>query len=297
MPFELHAGAGERIEVANLLQPQNQLEHVPDRGAVAHLGQPHDALFLGKPVAFALFGRQIERLVVEQLGRQVAEHLVFRAAQDVVADGSPDAARLHLRREKTRGEKLENAEQVVDAVFDRRAGQRPVAFAGNRADHLVGRAGAILDPLRFVEYHEVEMPIGQEIAISQQHFIVGQSQRDVGQLPLPAALGLIAFDGHDRHFRGPNGELALPVRHQRLRADQQHTLRLAATQQQTDGGDRLHCLAEAHLVGQDRRLTRIQKRDAFKLERERAKRERRAIPRPTAIRAAAARRIEGGRRV
>ena len=71
-PFELRAGAGGRIEVADLLQPQHQLEDVLDRGRVAQFGQPHHALLLGQPVALALLGRQLQRLVVDQLRRQVA---------------------------------------------------------------------------------------------------------------------------------------------------------------------------------------------------------------------------------
>ena len=58
-PLQLGAGAGGRIEVADLLQPQHELENVADRGGVAQLGQPQHALFFGQPVALPLLGRSI----------------------------------------------------------------------------------------------------------------------------------------------------------------------------------------------------------------------------------------------
>ena len=107
------------------------------------------------------------------------------------------------------------------------------------------------------------------------NFVVGDPQRDVGQRAIArrAWPGRPSID-HQRHLRRPDGELPLPVRHQRLGADQQHASDLAAAEQQPDGGDRLHRLAQPHLVGQDRRLTRIEERDALELERKRADRER-----------------------
>ena len=104
-------------------------------------------------------------------------------------------------------------------------------------------------------------------------FVVGDPHRHVGQLPLPAALGLIAFDGHDRHFRRPQGEFPLPIGHQRLGAHQQHAADLPGVQQQADRRDRLHRFAQPHFVGQHRRDSRIEKRHAFELIRKRHERE------------------------
>ena len=49
-----------RIEVADLFQPQNQFEDVPDRGPVAHFRQSHDAFVFGQPIAFSLLGREVQ---------------------------------------------------------------------------------------------------------------------------------------------------------------------------------------------------------------------------------------------
>ena len=74
--------AGGRIEIADLLQPQHQLEDVLDRDRFAHFRQADHAVFLGQPIGLALLGDQFERLVANQLRRQVLEHLVLRAAQE-----------------------------------------------------------------------------------------------------------------------------------------------------------------------------------------------------------------------
>ena len=127
-----------------------------DRGRVAHLGQPHDAFLLGQAVGLALFGRKLHFGVAEHLGRQLGEHLLLRSPQDVIAHRAAHPAGLHFRREEARREELENADQVFGAVFHGRAGECPAASPGERADDFARRAAAILDPLRFVQYHQVE---------------------------------------------------------------------------------------------------------------------------------------------
>ena len=69
-----------------------------------------------------------------------------------------------------------------------------------------------------------------------------------------------------------SGEFPLPVGHKRLGANQQHALQLARVQQQANGRDRLHRFAQAHLVRQHGRDSRIEKRHAFELIRKRHER-------------------------
>ncbi len=149
--------AGGRIEIANLLQPQHQLEDVLDRGRVAHVGQPQHSFFLGHLIRLALLGRQFELGIAKHLGRQLGQHLVFRAPQHVVAGGLPHAPGLHVRRKMPGRQKLENAHQILRTVFDRRAGQRPTASAADRPHCLAGVAGAVFDPLCLVEDDQVEI--------------------------------------------------------------------------------------------------------------------------------------------
>ena len=80
---------------------------------------------------------------------------------------------------------------------------------------------------------------------------------------------LIPFDHLHRNLRRPNTELAGPVGDQGFRADQQHLPCLAAMQQQPNGRDGLHRFSQAHLVGQDGVLSRVEKSHALELKRER----------------------------
>ena len=156
-PLQLAARAGGRIEVADLLQPQHQLEHVADRQLVLHFPQPNHALVLRQSIRLGLLRRELHFRIAKQLGRQVGEHLVLRAAQDVVRDRPANRPRFHLRIDLSRRDELKNADQILDAVFDRRAGKRPTAAAANRPHDFVGRAGHVFDALRFIEHDQVVM--------------------------------------------------------------------------------------------------------------------------------------------
>ena len=107
--------AGSKL--ADLLQSQDEFEDVLDRGRVAQFGQSHDAFLLGQPIALALFGRQVERLVVDQFGRQVAEDLILRAPQHVVANASAHAARLSSRGDNTPGARNSKIPNRSSALF------------------------------------------------------------------------------------------------------------------------------------------------------------------------------------
>ena len=53
--------AGQRVEVADLLEPHHQLEDVLHRDRVAQLVEVDDALLLGQVVRLALGRRQLQR--------------------------------------------------------------------------------------------------------------------------------------------------------------------------------------------------------------------------------------------
>ena len=58
--LQLGALAGQRVEVADLLEPHHQLEDVLHRDRVAQVVEVDDALLLGQVVGVALGGRQLE---------------------------------------------------------------------------------------------------------------------------------------------------------------------------------------------------------------------------------------------
>ena len=77
--------AGQRVEVANLLEPHHQLEDVLHRDRLAQRVEVDDALLLGQVVGFALGRRQLQRQSRIDLGRHVGQHVLLGAAQDAVA--------------------------------------------------------------------------------------------------------------------------------------------------------------------------------------------------------------------
>src|SRR5690242_11859930 len=108
-----------------------------------------------------------------------------------------------------RGDKLEDADKIVGAVLDRRARERPTSAARDRSHSLAGRAGPILDPLRFVEHDEIEVQAAarDDPPIAIQRLVIGELDRGVSKLPLPVSLALISFDRDDRQLRRPESEL------------------------------------------------------------------------------------------
>ncbi len=111
-----------------------------------------------------------------------------------------------------------------------------------------------------------------QIAITHQQFIVGDDDGRFRARPLEFTATLIAFNNSDRSFRRPHRKLALPVRYQWLRANQQHAFHFSCQQQQANRCDRLHRFPKTHLVCQDGRIARIEKGDPGILIRERFER-------------------------
>ena len=73
--------ACNRIEVANLLQPQHQFEDVLDRGSLAQSRQADNAFLFGQAVAFPLLGGKFDVGIAEDLGRQIGKDFVLGAAR------------------------------------------------------------------------------------------------------------------------------------------------------------------------------------------------------------------------
>ena len=65
-PLQLRTGPGGGVEVADLLQPQHQLEDVLDGRALAHLREAHDAFFFGQAIGLALLGREFQLGVAKE---------------------------------------------------------------------------------------------------------------------------------------------------------------------------------------------------------------------------------------
>ena len=82
-PVQLGTLTGQRIEVGNLLQTQDEFEHVLDGDRFAHFVELDDAFLLGHLVRLLLRRRQFQILVAIQPWGQVGEHQVFCSAEHV----------------------------------------------------------------------------------------------------------------------------------------------------------------------------------------------------------------------
>ena len=87
---------------------------------------------------------------------------------------------------------------------------------------MAGGAGAVLDPLRFVEHDQVEsqLQVCHQFTVALHQLVVGDLDGRLALLPLPAAPRLVAFDDGHGHFGGPGGEFALPDHEEVRRSDQ-----------------------------------------------------------------------------
>ena len=79
---------------------------------------------------------------------------------------------------------------------------------------------------------------------------------------------LISFNYGNSNFGRPGFELALPVGHQRLGADQQYIANVARSQQHPDRRNGLHGFSQPHFIGQNRVVSWEQKSDTSVLKRE-----------------------------
>ena len=83
--LQLGTVARGRVEVADLLEPHDQLEDMLNRDRLAQGVELDDAVLLGPFVAEALGGGQFEVDVVDHLGRHVGGDFFLDAAKNAIA--------------------------------------------------------------------------------------------------------------------------------------------------------------------------------------------------------------------
>ena len=266
--IELRALARRRIEVADLLEPEDEFEHILDRRLLAEGRQPQHPLLLGPAVGLSLFGSEFDALVAVHPRWHLGEHLVFRTPQHIVGRRGAQRLGRHAVVDMAGRHEVEEGDEILGGVFHRRAGERPAAAALQPGDGPMRVARTVFDPLCLVEHDEIERKAQflDHLAIPHHRLVVGDLHRHVGKRPLPAAPQRIPFDHRHDQFGGPVSQFTRPVRNEPLRADHEHPPRLPAADQQPQRRDRLHRFAEAHLVGQDRAMPRHEKGHAVELK-------------------------------
>ena len=174
------------------------------------------------------------------------------------------AVEAEQRPDQLRIEELDDGIELVDAVLDRRAGQYEGVGRAQRLDPSRRLGLPVLDALRLVEHDDVRRENGVDVVGVGEHLLVVDDVEEDG-----LAVGGEALRARAEHrFRralGEAGDLLLPLGLERGRADHQHARDVLALGQQLAGRDRLHGLAEAHLVGEQRALAEGQVQHALAL--------------------------------
>ena len=146
---------------------------------------------------------------------------------------------------------MELRPQLAEVVFQRGAGQAQAVARIEQAGALGRLRAVVLDVVRFVEDHQVIIVLAQLFLVARQQRVGGQHQ--VGAVDLVEQLEpLLALQQQHAQARGEARGLVLPVGHQAGRGDHQGRAGQAAGFLfDQDVGQRLHRLAQAHVVGQD----------------------------------------------
>ena len=159
-----------------------------------------------------------------------------------------------------RHQEIEDRPELAQPVFNRRAGQREAMRRVERLDGLRRLRRGVFDVLRLVEQHMRQrlIPIGQHVPAE---LIVGCDQKPVAPgLDLLLANGRRAQQRHAGQIGRKPRRLAAPVELERRGADHQRAHRPPArplTQQQRQ---RLHRLAQPHVVRQNAAEARVAQR-------------------------------------
>ncbi len=241
---------------AGLAQAQQRLERrdhaAAAREALEHLGRGRCA----HGVVDGALGLR-EHAVQHDVGarRQLGRHLRLAAAQHERAQALAQplrrfglAARDRARdafvevatpAEQAGVQEVHLAPQLLEAVLDRRAGERDAALRVQRERRARDLAVGVLDRLRLVEHHQLPANRGELLRIEPQQRVGRERhRRAIFQLAIDAVIRV--------HFelRSEARDLVAPVReHARGRNDERA---------RAEGRQRLQRLAEAHVVGEQR---------------------------------------------
>ena len=171
----VEAGGIDEAGVAGrLTQPQQRLEHRDPRPPDAHAADParqlQTVVLPQFVVGLSLFlAKFTEQCLLGLLG-QIGEHLRLGAPQEVGSDGTGHhlGARAAARQKPLEScgaaelagiEKLEDAPELADVVLHWRAREGQTMAGPQEAAGLGRLAGGILDRLRLVEHHVVELDL------------------------------------------------------------------------------------------------------------------------------------------
>ena len=150
---------------------------------------------------------------------------------------------------QTRIEEIHQRPQLAEVVLDRRSGEAEPLASFELAQDARGVGVRVLDVLRLVDDHRVPRLGQQNVAVPRQERIGGQHQVVAGD-GIEAGLAVRAMQREHLQRRRETLRFGPPVGHQRCGGDDQARPVVAAVQLLGENvRERLHRLAEAHVVG------------------------------------------------
>src|SRR5262249_12876447 len=109
----------------------------------------------------------------------------------------------------------------------------------------------------------MHLAIGNKVLIARHDFVIDELYWAPRSVPLAFPRCPITADYLERQIGCPLLELARPVHHQWLRADDQRATNQAALKQEPKSDDDLGRLAQPHFVGEERRVARHQESNSL----------------------------------
>ena len=226
-----------------------------------------DAILVGQIELALLAGKLRHDGVLDLLG-QVGHHVFLNAAQHkrrheclqasgAIALGVFDRALKALgkrlaRAQKARHQKVEDAPELGQAVFDRRARQGKAHTGGQALGGACHLGERVFNVLGLVEHHAGKVLFGILVDIATHEVIRGHDHVMLGGPGyLHAAQRLGTHDGARIERRGKALQLGSPVVDERCRAYHECGLGIPRLHVRQDMRDHLQCFAQAHIVGQD----------------------------------------------
>ncbi len=162
------------------------------------------------------------------------------------------ALEVGLGAEEAGVEELHDRPQVADVVFDRGAGEGDAVVARQRACGLRLLRFGVLDVLRLVEDDAGPVYFLENVEVAVEQGVAGEDESVLLRLLLErgAFLALTAVVNQDRQIGREALRFLVPVADDGHGADEQHRSPAIAFPVALDEGERLHGLAETHVVGQ-----------------------------------------------
>ena len=143
-------------------------------------------------------------------------------------------------------DELDNGDQLLQLVFQRRAGQHHGVGAVDAFQRACGDGVPVLHPLRLVDDHQIGCPGGDQIQIRLELFVIGDLAEIVQRVVL---LSLRAPAGDNQRIAaGKALDFTLPLVLERGRADHQHFRCAKMAGQNLGGSDGLDGFAQTHFV-------------------------------------------------